>query len=1550
MGRRMFPYSYRIRRQVVGWLLLIGLGLAAGPGAARASNNLNIQIGGQADLEGDTTADGNANQWGFGAAGDDDDINSTLDPTAITNLTGAGTSVVIQSDDDITTIDPIGSAGNGDMLWQTGDDFQNFAIGGIGTTGGRVEVRVADPGSDSVSADAMLLAGTINTGNADITLLNLAPGQVITGTSLNAGTGQLSATTTGAGSVTFTGFDARLLVVDTSGGGAQTLTQVGATAIDDLDLTTGGTAAITFNGGTAIRDTDAGLDVIASNASFILTAGGFGTGTGAAAAIETDVTGSLTVDTSAGNGNQFVLESSGLTAIAFLAGTGTVDVTAGGALTDLDGVTDITASAADITLTTGALGSVANAIATSVDDLDVVTTNADQSISETNGLTAIELTAGTGVITYTGGGTIADADAAAGGDVVASGATFTLTAGTFGTGAASGAAIETDVGDLAVTTTNADQFIRESNGLTSIALGAGTGTITYNGGGTIADGGADVDVTAGAARFTLTAGTFGTGAAAGAAVETNVTDLAVTTTDANQFIRETDGLTALALSAGTGIVTYTGGGAIIDAGADVDVAAAGATFTLTAGGFGTGAAAGAAIETNVNDLAVTTANANQFILESSGLTSLNLAAGVANITYNGNGTVADGGADLDVAGNVVRFTLASGSFGTGAGAGASIETAVTDLTVTTVNTGQFIRETDGLTGLSLDAGAANILYVGGGAVADGVADVDVIANAASFDLSAGAFGSGAGPGAAIETTVADLSVTTVNANQLILETDGLVALDLDAGTGTIVYTGGGAVTDAGADLDVIAGTATFTLTTGAFGTGAGAGAAIETSVTDLTVTTTNANQFLRESNGITALNLGAGTGNVVFSTINGNITDVDGAVDVTGADLTFASTTAGSFGTAANPLEIAGTNLAVTTAGAGSGFFTTRGLLTNLTFNTGAGDFLFNVDTDADQAANVQVTTGNTADDVTFGGTGTYTVNGSLNAFSSFTSGAATTLTGSGTIGVNFNSVNTVGGALTPAGDGTIGAFSFNGDLTFTPTSVFRVDAIGETMNLSDRALVMDRVTADGTVAVNLLGDLHFQQTYVIAQGLSTAGAFDAVTVNRDGIVGQVRVDPSQMVLTLTRSTLGFADIEGLTPNQQAVGNALQAVVTQSFGGGPALDPDFVTLLNEFVGGAPELQVNALQDLAGEVRIGALEAILGNDGFVLGPLLNQFSRNRLGSVPGIPSDEQSRSAAPALSRMGMGNTSSGAGNWQPHLSTDGGWVQSSSAGPGQQVWVLGSGNWGDIDPTSITQGFEYEGAGFTAGYSWLSEDGQWMWGAHGGFQGTEVEALGSADNVEIDTFHGGMHGSYANEAGDYLDLVTGYVGNELTSRRFLQFGAIDRAADAQYEASQGYVYVETGSVFELSEEEDYGGEGWKLQPQVGIQYRSFEQEDYTERGAGAANLTVLQSTMSSIQTSLGARFFHVAKTLAGGWLVPDLQLRWVHEFGDVDRRLTSAFAGTTPTFTVSGPAGDEDAIQLRTGVTAFLSRDWNIDASYNGQFSDVRDQSSLIARASYRFD
>ena len=305
----------------------------------------------------------------------------------------------------------------------------------------------------------------------------------------------------------------------------------------------------------------------------------------------------------------------------------------------------------------------------------------------------------------------------------------------------------------------------------------------------------------------LAAGATGIAMADGSIVDGGSGTIKVTTTGNGPFqvgrlVTTNNTAAAIDINIGTGALTEAG-----DAlGADIEATAPNAAVTIISGAFGTPGAG--AIDTNVSQLSIDTSgnNADQYIREADGLAELGLHAGTGSVnlaTVNA-GDVLSGDAAVDITALVANVVVANGGFGsTDTSAGNAIQTSVGTLNVDTSggNGNQFIRETDGLAELGLNAGTGTVrLFLVAGSVLSADGGTDVTAAAAVIDASAGAAGIGVLANQ-IQTSVSNLEAKAGTGGVFVVNTGALTLGGIDAMVG-VSATGGDILIRAGSPLTV----------------------------------------------------------------------------------------------------------------------------------------------------------------------------------------------------------------------------------------------------------------------------------------------------------------------------------------------------------------------------------------------------------------------------------------------------------------------------------------------------------------------------------------------------------------------------------------------------------------------------------------------------------------------------------------------------------------------------------------------------------------------------
>ncbi|HEX7899736.1 MAG TPA: hypothetical protein VF950_18350 [Planctomycetota bacterium] len=711
-------------------------------------------------------------------------IGTAADPieTNVANLTtsGGGDQFIAETDSVLVNASTNGTfsltlaAGNliGDITAQTAilsaPDFINVdtTVANLtATSGGSILIDETDSVSVVVNAGT---TATINLGSGTLS------GSITAATAdVNAPTINLS---TAVGTLTATGVS--LTVVELDG------LQLNDVVVTTATITAGGT----------ITDADAGVNLTAVSVTLtgvqIGSAGDF---------LDTDVSDLTATATGLAPGtlgSLWINEASSLTAVNLTAtGLGVINLTTGGFVTDNDADVDFAGNGVVVTATF--FGTTANPIQTAVSSLNVTATAGDIIVTETDGLTALNLDAADDVVLVAGGAITAFGG---GTDIFADTATIT----------APSINVDTDVNTLIATATAGDVVIDEVDDLDVTVTATGT---------------ADIDLATGELTGTITAAAAILSGPDGVDVQTAVGQLVVDSSDGDIDVFNTGNLLLTSASAPNGSINVGVFGTLVvdgsvTAGVDIELGS-GADLVLI----------DALIDAGQN---ISIDAFGSIVVDNSGLT----AVGVITLTSDAGIAMTDATLDADAITVVAAGAFSDlGGLWTTTNSGISISAAGLTLDSTNLDpTGDvFLFSTAGLdaTNVSVTPGAGLLILAQGDTNLDGffsangigvqtLGDLTVVGtmlSTGSIDLfAAGTFASDAD----FETVAGDVTINAlqgVNLGGGFILADGSVSIESGGdlvislainAAGAVTIDGLGSVTlddsiDAGGDVNVSAG-------------------------------------------------------------------------------------------------------------------------------------------------------------------------------------------------------------------------------------------------------------------------------------------------------------------------------------------------------------------------------------------------------------------------------------------------------------------------------------------------------------------------------------------------------------------------------------------------------------------------------------------------------------------------------------------------------------------------------------------------------------------------
>ncbi|MBY0549005.1 MAG: S-layer family protein [Candidatus Obscuribacterales bacterium] len=1044
----------------------------------------------------------------------------------------------------------ISNSNAGGALSIVGSGAAAISSSGLTSAG---SINLNKPGS-AVSVNLTgALTGAVNATGTSVFLSSGANSNILTAGNLNASTGSVTVQNTGTNAgVRVLGNISAATSATVTGTGSGTISRTGGAAVisaDSLTISTGSGAI--GAAGTPILTNVNSLTVGTTGAAFVSDVNGV--------TLNSSTLGSLTL--TAGGTGSIALNGN-------LTGTGTVNLNAGGDLTNVGGFL-VTAPTIDITAggSIGASGATFNTTATT---LTANATTGDVFVAETNGL-ALGNSSAAGSFNLTAGGTLTTvvgstltapvtviAVTGAGNDItlnsninastslsLTAADAITRTAGTLtspaitlastGAGAIGSAAqnIQTNANTLSITNGGAT-FVNDTDGITLNASTASSLRLSSQAGGTIALGGNTT--TTGSLTLVSTGDITNIG---GHTLAANALSLTATGNIADGSNELLTNATSLTLSAGGAAFineANTLSVGLSSTGSDLSITAAGTIST-------TGALSASAVALTA------TGSGNDIALGSNLTATGTISLSAADAITRSAGTL-----------SAPAVTLAAGGdIGT---VGQNIQTDTGEINVSTTGA-VFINEANAVTlnatnvgSLKLSTAGAGAITLGGNVTTSGTlsllaaGDID---NAGAFTLQADTLNLSAGVGASIGTasnqvlTTANTLTLSAGANAYISETDA-VNVGLSTVGQILSLTAPGTITTTAAVSanNIILSTATLTVNAALSGT---------TSIS------------LSNAAGVTI----NGTGSI--NTISLNVNSSAGGVNIVLPSITGVLTgnAAGSYFASTTVSALSVTNLSAVggalNLSAGSNLTATGNLVAGTQLVLNAGSALSSTAAVSAPGSIALTSTGNS------NVTGTLTSTGSTVTISSTTGSVqlsdGTTVTSHGDTTISAALSAQLGGAIGANGAGVV----INaGSLTAAGENA--TDVLPENSAISNGSILLTTGTGDITLSDNVsLTSRGGEGTPAVPGSLGLSSGADIITGNN-------------VALTAKGGDLWLKATDDIT---LGLNNSLTSLAKLSDGGGTfttsagSVLPDYVGGRTGIVAGLPGLNVPAeLQTLVNQ--------------------------------------------------------------------------------------------------------------------------------------------------------------------------------------------------------------------------------------------------------------------------------------------------------------------------------------------------------------------------------
>ena len=442
---------------------------------------------------------------------------------------------------------------------------------------------------------------------------------------------------------------------------------------------------------------------------------------------------------------------------------------------------------------------------------------------------------------------------------------------------------------------------------------------------------------------------------------------------------------------------------------------------------------------------------------------------------------------------------------------------------------------------------------------------------------------------------------------------------------------------------------------------------------------------------------------------------------------------------------------------------------------------------------------------------------------STITIGTAGTLGGSGTTGDIVNN-----GTVAPGN--SIGTLNVTGDVTLNSASTLEIEVTGK--GSSDKIIATGAVSADGVLKLVPTRDNAFGkvESYDIITGGSASGTFSSVSIRACGADIATNYTATGVTITLTNC---YGD----------KGDALQQIedyINKLYDENPSADLNTVLTALEGLSGSD------YEDAIGSLDIDAPQAIAATTSQNI-RTVNGFIAQRAAIQSGGNSARQTMRMMMSAEPLSADNKLSVKERLAAH-SRKGMWVK-AYGGDGEKKPLKELGvNGYDYDYSGTTIGFDLESETIKNGLAITLEKGSVTSNKRQGYQEYETVML----NYQNTQFF---------KDGDSLSLSTAIAMTKVDNERYIDIGAIDRTAKADYQTytldlTAGYSFAPM-RLGPLSND---------LTLSFGLNYNT--RESYRETGADSLNLTVDPKHTAKAQLGLENTFYLYNDKKQGSRFIP----------------------------------------------------------------------------------
>jgi outer membrane autotransporter protein len=281
---------------------------------------------------------------------------------------------------------------------------------------------------------------------------------------------------------------------------------------------------------------------------------------------------------------------------------------------------------------------------------------------------------------------------------------------------------------------------------------------------------------------------------------------------------------------------------------------------------------------------------------------------------------------------------------------------------------------------------------------------------------------------------------------------------------------------------------------------------------------------------------------------------------------------------------------------------------------------------------------------------------------------------------------------------------------------------------------------------------------------------------------------------------------------------------------------------------------------------------------------------------------------------------------------------------GRYVWGQAFGRAADQSKRGDVAGFNSNTYGFAFGMDSDELIDDAIIGLGLSYARTSVDS-DNANNTQTDinSYQATLYGQKRIDETTYFRGMAAYVYGDNDRVRQNVGGISSLNASSNFTSNLFTLYGEVGREI-LPEQTDA-----VLTPNLNLKYTHYSAQDYTETGAGGANLTVNQDSVTKFEIGAGIDAKWSIVQDDGSILIPQIRAGLSYDLLDDALDTSSTFAGGGAAFSTNGLHQGRLTGNLGAGITLKTPKGWDISANYDFNAKEGFQSHSGFARASIKF-